>query len=344
MIKIPRNPRKYELIKIVDSYSRECNIDIEADDKSGNISRQILKQITENKNNKSLIHGFRIQAMFAYVAAALGRCKLIKEEDAGEAYTSDAKLVVPDYAIIRNDGLRFYVEVKNSHKQPVGSYFSIPKSKLDGMNQYASLNGGELFIAIFWSKPQLWTMIRVNDLELNGTRLRINLLKAIKVNNMNLIGDSHIGTTPKLSIKFVTDPANDRSIQSDGNCKPRIKSVEAYCGDYEITDSLGKRLIWFIIHHGEWPTSEIEPCVSDGNLISFGFRVEPKERENPNEGFEIAGILSQMISRQYNATTAPGGIVKSLVPDLEPLKFGVLIPDNYKNIHFPLWIFSQQSQ
>ena len=48
-------------------------------------TRRVLKRIGElTEPNPMLIHGKRVEAMFAVVAAALGKCALIHEEDVAD--------------------------------------------------------------------------------------------------------------------------------------------------------------------------------------------------------------------------------------------------------------------
>lgn len=62
--------------------------------------------------NPMVLHGRRAQSMFGFVAASLGQCQLIREEDAGEVYCADS-LSIPDYRLVLKSGTQLFVEVKN---------------------------------------------------------------------------------------------------------------------------------------------------------------------------------------------------------------------------------------
>ena len=73
--------------------------------------------IRKHRINRTLIHGFRAQTMFSYVAAALGGCKIITEEDSGEFYNDTLEYKRPDFRILTHAGEEFFVEVKNFHQK-----------------------------------------------------------------------------------------------------------------------------------------------------------------------------------------------------------------------------------
>jgi len=59
---------------------------------------ELKTALCEHENHPARIHGFRTQTMFAYVAAALGQCELICEEDAGDFYSRRNGIRRPDAA------------------------------------------------------------------------------------------------------------------------------------------------------------------------------------------------------------------------------------------------------
>jgi hypothetical protein len=51
--------------------------------------------------------------MFMYVAASLGECAVITEQDKGDFYASDATMKHPDFRVMTHSGQEFFIEVKN---------------------------------------------------------------------------------------------------------------------------------------------------------------------------------------------------------------------------------------
>lgn len=61
--------------------------------------------------------GFRTESIFAYVAGAMGKCILIKQEDCGQWFTGKDDFSIPDYRVFLKSGEALLVEVKNETKK-----------------------------------------------------------------------------------------------------------------------------------------------------------------------------------------------------------------------------------
>jgi hypothetical protein len=90
--------------------------------------------------------------------------------------------------------------------------------------------------------------------------------------------------------------------------------------------------------YGGWPSEEPIAQTEDGELITIDFVAKPPE-DTPEQGFEIVGHLSGMISRRFNHLTSSELGVERLSPEADPGSLGVAIPPNYKGKQLPLWIF-----
>ena len=83
--------------------------------------QRVLKRIGQLAvPNPILLYGKRVEAMFAFVAASLEKCLMIREEDVGDIYAMTA-VQPPDYRIVLLDGTELLIEVKNCHhlKKPL---------------------------------------------------------------------------------------------------------------------------------------------------------------------------------------------------------------------------------
>ena len=322
-------------MRIIDNYARSRGRDIRDHANQEALLVDLGKQIEANRSNDILIHGLRIQTMFAYVAAALGTCRLIKEEDAGDLYYVESEIRAPDFRIVTLEGRQFLVEVKNCHS--LDRDYRFTRVYLDSLKAYAGILETEFFIAIYWSQLKMWTLLSPEDFELRGNVYVIAVSEAMKRNNMSMLGDCWIGTIPSLTLRFLSDPAKPRSVDASGQAEFTIAGAELYCGEQVVEDPLERQLVWFFMNYGSWPGHELSPEVREGEFISIGFRVEPEGRSNPDEAFELVGVLSQMVSRQFNDITAPEGSVKLLSPERDPDTLGVLIPPGYEGKALPLW-------
>ena len=162
-------------------------------------------------------------------------------------------------------------------------------------------------------------------------------------NEMSLLGDCMIATTPPLGLRFYTDQDNPSAVEADGSVACKFKRGTLYCGEQEIEGSFEESLAWFFINYGNWVEDKAPAVIEEGKLISIEIPFIPEERDNPDQPFEGIGFLSQMISRQYNELTAPGGHIDFLSPERPPDQLGILIPLDYEGRALPLWRFLWQS-
>jgi hypothetical protein len=306
------------------------------------VMADLTQQLKSIRGNETLAHGLRVEAMFGHVAASLGQCRLIKQEDSGDIYTLEPALRVPDYRLVLIDGSEFFVEVKNHRPKDGFEEYGLTPEYLASLQTYAKAFGKELYFAIYWSQMKLWALVSDREFAPVGDRFVLSLPEAMKRNQMGRLGDVMIGTLPALTLKFYSDPKRPRRVGSDGETPVTIGRAEFYCGDNLLTEGTETEIAWFLLKYGKWPLELLAPEIDDGNLISFGFRAEPEECTPGSELFELIGFLSQMISRQYNAATAAEGKIDLLAPDFGPEQLGVIIPADFRSDRLPLWRFMVQ--
>ncbi len=100
MKRISRNPQRFDLMRIIDEYARSRGLDIRDQANQEALLAKLAKQMESNRRNDILIHGLRIQKMFEFVAAALGTCRALKEEDAGDICSVEPEMRAPDFRIV----------------------------------------------------------------------------------------------------------------------------------------------------------------------------------------------------------------------------------------------------
>ncbi|MEM8672050.1 MAG: hypothetical protein AAGG48_31325 [Planctomycetota bacterium] len=153
--------------------------------------------------------------MFAYVAAAMGACELISEEDAGSLFDDSGELIRPDFRIVTRDALSLLVEVKNFHKAPFKT-FTMKGKYLQSLKRYPRLNKVPLHLAIYWSRWNLWTHLDTDRLDETQETIAIELLDAVKNNDMRLLGDCMIGTVSPLSFRLYARQDIPQTFDEDG--------------------------------------------------------------------------------------------------------------------------------
>jgi len=307
--------------------------------------QEVLARISDSavsaSENPTVLHGKRVEAMFGYVAASLGKCSAIKKEDSGDAFvdaTDDVRL--PDYRLRTASGEEFFVEVKNCHLKDPEKAISFRTEYVASLERYTTIWQKELKFAIYWSRWRKWALLSPSAFTIEGDRLQITLLDAFKKNEMVTLGDLTLGTVPPLRMRIVTNPDKPRRI-IDGVAKYTILRVEWSAGDVEIVDRKERALLFYLMAYGDWVGRGPDLTVDGDELIHLDFLAEPREEEeyDPRQGFTFVGELSRMISVRYNELTTDGRTIERLEPPVSPSSLVAAIPGKVSNMDLPLWVF-----
>jgi hypothetical protein len=174
--------------------------------------------------------------------------------------------------------------VKNFHPKNPEMPYRLKKAYLSKLRRYADQFQRDLKIAIYWPQwKNMWTMVSVDKFLLHGTHRCISFPEAMRANEMSLLGDCMIATTPPLGLRFYTDPDNPRTVEVDGSVACRFKRGTLYCGEQEIEDPFEESLAWFFINYGNWVEDKAPAVIQEGQLISFEIPFIPEERDNPDQ-------------------------------------------------------------
>lgn len=337
MKRLNRNPEKFEILKLLKAFGKKEGYSFKDKHNGKRFSDMLESAFDKAKANPAILHGLRVESMFEYIAVSLNKCAVVKHEDDGEIYVNGQNVIPPDFLIILKTGQEFFVEVKNYYQtNPVAPY-RLKAGYLDKLQRYSSIFTKELKIAIYWTRWNIWTLTDISALKLEDNTYSLSMPDAIKGNEMSLLGDAWIGTTPPLTLKVLTDTTQPRFVDEKGKVKFTIGSVELYCGDTRIDDDKEMSLAFYFMLFGDW--YEKSPAEIEGNqLISLSFIFEPPERTT-EQGFDMIGSLSGMVSRHFSAVTAPEGDVIKLSPRQEPEFFRIELPSNCKGKYLKLWCF-----
>ncbi|MDM4019461.1 hypothetical protein [Roseiconus lacunae] len=331
-----RDPKYFDLLRVLDEFARNNGRSIDDDSTHDALISSLSDALRAHRTNPIRLYGFRTEAMFAHVAAALGSCDIIVEEDAGIHYDSNPDSVAPDFRILTLDGEQFFVEVKNFHqKQPMGD-FKIKSSYLEKLRAYADKFNLPLKLAVYWSRWGHWALVDSAKLFTSGDHMVLPIAEAFARNEMSTIGDCMVGTIPPLTLRLHADPNQPREIRDDGVAPFTTQRVELLSGEAILNSELDKKIAWYMMLYGKW--SEIEKPVSvTDNLIDYvDFSVSP-EAPSEEHDWAIIGSLSEMVSNQYLQQTSVDGSVKRLAPVEQPDSLGVLIPPDFHGDDLRLW-------
>jgi hypothetical protein len=158
----PVDPRNFSLLKSLDQFARSKGLSISDTAAHDELLDTIRSSLQEHVNHKSRLHGFRAESMFAHVAAAMGFCQFISEEDSGAFFDISGELQRPDYRIVTLESERMLVEVKNFYQNRPTKPLSMKGEYLRSLKRYAAINSIPLRLAIYWARWGMWTLEAVS--------------------------------------------------------------------------------------------------------------------------------------------------------------------------------------
>lgn len=339
------DPSHFALLKSLDDVARASGKSILDVATQEELLERLRESLREHVNHEARLHGIRVESIFAHLAAAMGSCRLISEEDSGIFFDTDGDLKRPDFRIVTLDSAKMLVEVKNFHQKqdPRKPFRRIKGEYLRSLKKYAALNSLPLRLAIYWSRWNLWTLLDAERLDESQDIVEINMNYAVLHNEMHLLGDCMLGTVPPLSLRFYADKNEPRAVNSGGESAFRIAKACLCSAGVDIEDPAESKVGWFFILFGQWRESEEHAHVVDGLIEYVETRFTPPDPPDGDENsapFRMIGFMSQMITSQYLWSTSEDSKIKNLVPVSEPGDLGVLIPLNYKGEALKLWRFT----
>lgn len=334
MKRLDRAPERFDVLDLFARMARDGNLPFDEDSSQDEFARRVAASIGQARRSPTLLHGRRTQELFGYVAASLGSAKLIKSEDGGDIISDESELRVPDFRLVLRDGKQLLVEVKNCHSRSPRTAVRLDQPYLSSLRSYGDLTGSPVFIAVYWSGWNLWTLTPLDEFPPGG----LTLLSASLRNHMVTLGDEAIATTPPLTLRIVADPASPRTRRPSGEVELTIGNVEFFCGGRPITDKTERRLAFLLMILGTWPEADTDVAMDGESLVHIDFVYAPEEVTS-GQPFEIIGHQSGFVSRRFDFLTTREKSITSLSPADAPGSLGLGIPENYVSDALPLWRF-----
>ncbi|WP_339101302.1 hypothetical protein WKQ99_10235 [Pseudomonas atacamensis] len=337
MKRLPRNPLRFDPVELYTAISRDLDYKIEAETDHKDFLEKVGASLKTSVQNPNILHGKRVEALFAHVAGALDRCKFIKQEDSGAMFSDGKNLQAPDYSLILKDGRRFMVEVKNCHDSDPNYKFILKKDYMERLENYADMHGASLKIAIYFSRMNRWVLLSKESLSQKGNKFYTTFIEAFPRSEMIELGDRMIGTIPNLSFELLSSTSKEAFVTDDDQASFTVGDVKIYCANKEITDDLEMRIAFYLIRFGRWTTDLPTAITEDKRLLSIRYEFYPECGWDEDQGFALVGELSSMVSSAYNELTVYENRVIALDVKVDPEIFKVFIPDGYKGQRLPLW-------
>lgn len=335
MKKLQRNAEKFDVLELFSDMAAVHGYDLNDPVALNDFLNRIKASFEENRKNTTTIYGKRVESLFAYVAGALGKTILLKQEDSGDIYFSGDDLLAPDYRVTVDNKYQFLVEVKNCHLTDPERAYTLKKSYYRKLKRYADLNNLDIKLAIFFSKWNLWTLVSIDAFDEGSDKYTINICKAMVRNEMGILGDGMIGTTSNLELHLLTHSDEASYIDDEGLFRFTIRDAKIYCAGNEIEEELERKIAFYLILNGTW-IEEVEEIFYENKIQGVKFTFSPPD-ENEEQGFSSIGMLSTMISTGFKNHTSKNGDVTALKSRLDPTEFKIQIPSDYIGKNLPLW-------
>lgn len=334
-----RNFEKFDVFELYSMFTSKYNLEINSPSSVDSFLENVKSNVLSSKDNSIVIHGKRIETLFAIVAGALGKVKIIKQEDGGKIY-SQKDIKIPDYRIFLEDGNQILVEVKNFSSDDLYEEYSVTSSYYECLKEYSDTCNLSLYFAIYFRYFNHWCLVPIDAFSKDNRKYKIDYLTAMARSEMNLIGDILLHTTPNLELKLLAD-LDEAKLLTDQTKEVEFipRTAEFYCNDNKIDTPYEQKLAFYFMRFSDWPEKEFKKIIMDNKLLGLHF-IYSSPLEN-NQPFAPLGWLSSMICNVFREITVKDDDVVATESFLNPSAFVVNIDDdhNEKYKKLPLWIF-----
>lgn len=334
--RLQRNIEKYEIYDLFYLLAENNGLK-NFEDANINKIFEIIKRSLDDIKNPTLLYGKQTEWMFANIVSCLPNCLLIKQEDKGELLSKNKNLKIPDYKIITTND-KIFVEVKNYHSTNSNKPFKIKNDELSKLIEYSNLMGEKLYIAVYWSCQNIWTLLLPNDFIKNKKFSMISFVEAYRLNKMSLLGDYIIGTTSPLEMKIFIEESVSKH-NSFNTLAGTIVAVELFCNKVLIKDKYEEKILFNLILFNNWNENISIKFSEKKKMRYIHFEYNPIKRIE-GQNFNMINYLSSIMSMKYKFILNNQGY-SGLVIEQIPLKSLLLEIDTnkYKSKTLPLWFF-----
>lgn len=337
MKKLARNIERFDVFELFAAMAEKHGYRLNDPLSQEDFIAKVRSSLEDSKNNDITIYGKRVEVLFAYVVGALGRAILLKQEDAGALYHTEDVVIPPDYRLVLEDGSNLLVEVKNFYSIDITENFIVKADYYEKLNRYSMLCGLSLKFAIYFSAVNRWALVPIDAFRRNSNSYNIDFATAMAKSEMSQIGDCMIGTSPDLELLLLADEEEANEISRDGQALFTTRDIKIYCAGNEVVEPLEKQIAFYLMRFGNWVEKETEAIVKAGKLMGMKFIYTPESKTEEN--FSLIASLSSMVTNMFKEHTIQDGKVVAVSSHLDPEKFRVFIPNDYKGKELPLWRF-----
>lgn len=334
-------PKPFDILNEFGKFGVERKISLRDSQARSAFAAHVTDAVDRALADPALMQGQRAEAMFEALLVSFGEFRLLTREDGGRVFPAN-RYVAPDFRVVLNDGKQWLIEVKNVYEaDPSAQSRTLLSSNYYGkLAAYAAATGGQLKLAVFWARWSIWTVVSPEKLLDATGGLTLDMMTAVKVNEMASLGDMTIGTRAPLKLRLTADPDRTGPIGSDGQVKVVFGCSQVFSEDRELLDPVEREVAWIFMQHGHWEEQEPAPIIEGDQLLAIEFSWAPVETSD--QGFDFVGSLSRMFARYYAKHTLEDRDVMQLRAPLRPGWFAPLIRYDYQSKALPLWRFTLQ--
>lgn len=345
--KVPRDPESLEMLRLYATLDpiEAAGSGLRDPERLEEFVRRARDSIEHSVATPSRMHGLRAQALFRATLVALGKFRLLTEEDAGAPYYDDrcGRVSPPDFRLVDQEGETLLVEVKSVKTNNLLKPFGVRVADVEAWQRWGELVGAPVSLALWWAVPGQWTLVNLDRLQPRGSKLEIDFPGAYAANEMSRLGDSLLGTKPPLVFRMKVRQLGDIDPQT-GKARVEVTSVDLMADDRTLSDELERRIAWYFLRFGRWEVKQEPQLGPTGEVIAIDLVAQPEivdaERQ-AEQDFASVGMLSSLYAALFDeATLSAEGEVDELDHRPEPGELAALIPDDFwdrPDRVLPLW-------
>lgn len=326
--------KDFDLLTQLATFAREKDIPLTDPDITERFATDIGLRLRAAINDRNLMFGMRTERLFEAMVVSLGNFRLFKSEDNGVVHGAEG-FRAPDFRIVLRSGEQWLVEVKNVHRDDAFDQVSeMDSAYLTSLRRYSDAVGVPLFVAHFWSKWGMWTLVETDRFMTEAGGLKVEMIKALPYSRMSDLGDVSIALPGPLEFSVSFEPRDDGTASHP--------KAALYRDGQLLTDPLDQNLGMILFQFGDWPISDPIEESAGGGIRTLTFKAEPQEPSG--QGFDGIGHASRIFSRFYRADTSAGNHVTQLNGKAQPGWFKPLSAWDFRKSKLALRIFRFQAR
>lgn len=329
-----RRAKPFDLLGLLAAFARASGIALDDPVLIQTFTDDAARQLKGALDDPILLHGTRAERLFEAMVLTLGKFRLFKAEDNGSVHAT-TKLRAPDFRVVLENGEQRLIEVKNAYREaPLEQEIILKPAYYRSIQDYAEAVGAPLWLAIYWARWNIWTVVAPEPFCSPDGSVVIRLIDAVVVDQLAQLGDVLIATRPPLRIVRDISPQPHKGQTLDK--LPFVSPARFFSGNVELFHPRDRKLAEILCLYGQWPAVGPEPILNRTDLIGAQFVFAPEEPSG--QDFDSVGPASRIFSKFYATETVEGDRIIQLLGQPQPDWFASLNDWPFAESRLPLWL------